>query len=81
MGKTDTSTLTAEELIVGIRETQAALRRSDELCEKILKLGVKTPSALRLLADSKVPQHVRDDLAELEAAYEKWVSGGQDGGG
>ena len=75
--KRDYSKLTQAEISEGIRDTTRAIERADKLLKKITDLGAKTPSVLRDLAEPlfRIREHVKEDLAALEDAYDKAEKG------
>jgi hypothetical protein len=66
----DYKNLTAGDLGKGIAETRAALKRANELIEKVGLLGAEKPSIWAALADStaRLREHLEEDLASLEKA-------------
>jgi hypothetical protein len=70
---TNYSNLKVEEVLQGIAATRAALKRGEELIEKVAMLGAQTPRALAELAGStaKLHDHLEQDLRDLEAALKK----------
>jgi len=68
----DYQTLTVEQALQGIRETKAAIKRADELIEKVSAAGIKKPSVFGAMAEStaKLREHLTADLDALEKALD-----------
>ena len=65
------SGLTVGDVIMGLRETEEAIKRAEALLKKVRELGIKRPAALGAMAESafKLRDHLKEDLAALEKAF------------
>jgi hypothetical protein len=70
---TDYNTMPVEQLAQGIAQTRAAIKRGEELIEKIGREGAQKPKVWASLAEStdRLRTHLEADLAALEKALDK----------
>lgn len=73
----DYSNLTVQDLAQGIAETRAAIKRGEELIEKISHVGAQKVQVWAAVAEStdRLRKNLEADLAALEQALDKALQG------